>query len=129
MLIGAWLHLLDQILIMEIFFFFFFWEKKKRTCVWRSLSHAPRYSWVSPWVPPAQIGARKLRTHTHPSLYWFLGLLENYGICLLMLDCSCLIINIRFNAILVKLTFTFVTLATILCTTTASLSIHHFYSI
>ena len=28
MLIGAWLHLLDQILIMEIFFFFF--EKRKR---------------------------------------------------------------------------------------------------
>ena len=56
--------------------FYFFWGKKKGTCVWQSLSHAPRYSWVSPWVPPAWSGAQKLRTHTHPRLYWFLGLPE-----------------------------------------------------
>ena len=44
--------------------------------MWQSFSHALRYSWISPWVPPAWTGARKLRTHTHPRLYWFLGLLE-----------------------------------------------------
>ena len=58
------------------FVFFFFENQKKGTRVWQLLSHAPWYSWVSPWVPPARIGARKLRTHTHPKLYWFLGLLE-----------------------------------------------------
>ena len=58
------------------FFFFFFLREKKGTCVWQSLSHALWYSWVSSWVPPARTRARKLRTHTHPRLYWFLGLLE-----------------------------------------------------
>ena len=55
----------------SFFFFFFFWGKKKGTRVWQSLSHAPWYSWVSPWVPPARTGAWKLRTHTHPSIgFW-----------------------------------------------------------
>ena len=44
--------------------------------MWQSLSHAPRYSWVSPWIPQARTGAWKLRTHTHPRLYWFLGFPE-----------------------------------------------------
>ena len=59
---------------IEVFFFFFWRQKKKGTQVWQSLSHAPRYSWVSPWVPLARTGARKLRTRTHHRLYWFLGL-------------------------------------------------------
>ena len=54
----------------------FFRDKKKRTRMWQSLSHSLRYSWVSPWVPQARTGAWKLRTHTHPRLYWFLGLPE-----------------------------------------------------
>ena len=61
---------------MWFFFFFFFWGKKKGIRVWQSLSHAPRYSWVSPWIPQARTGAWKLRTHTHPRLYWFLGFPE-----------------------------------------------------
>ena len=49
-------------------------REKKGTRVWQSLSHVSRYSWVNPWVPPARTGAQKLWTHTHPRLYWFLGL-------------------------------------------------------
>ena len=56
--------------------FVFLLEEKKGTRVWQSLSHALWYSWVSSWVPLAQTGAWKLRTYTHPKLYWFLGLLE-----------------------------------------------------
>ena len=55
-------------------FFFFFGDKKKGTRMWQLLSHAPWYSWISPWVLPTRTGARKLRTHTHPRLYWFLRL-------------------------------------------------------
>ena len=58
------------------YYYYYFWETKKGTRVWQSLSHAPRYNWVSPWVPQARTGAWKLRTHTHSRLYWFLGLPE-----------------------------------------------------
>ena len=56
------------------FLIFFFWGKKKETCVWQSLSHTQRYSWISSWVPPARAESRKLWTHTHLKLYWFLEL-------------------------------------------------------
>ena len=76
-LIVLYLYLIHDCYVSFFFFFYFFFDKKKRgTRVWQSLSHAPRYSWVSPLVPPAQIGARKLRTNIHPRLYWFLGLPE-----------------------------------------------------
>ena len=42
--------------------------------MWQSLSHAQWYIWVNPWVPLAQTGTRRPQTHTHPRLYWFLGL-------------------------------------------------------
>ena len=58
------------------YYYYYFWETKKGTRVWQSLSHAPRYNWVSPWVPQARTEVRKLRTHIHPRPYWFLGLPE-----------------------------------------------------
>ena len=61
--------------LIVIFFFFFLREEKGDLRV-AVIVHAPRYSWVSSRVPPAQTGARKLRTHTHPRLYWFLRLPE-----------------------------------------------------
>ena len=76
-LIVLYLYLIHDCYVSFFFFFlFFFRDKKKRTRVWQSLSHAPWYSWVSPWVPQARTGAWKLRTHTHPRLYWFLRLPE-----------------------------------------------------
>ena len=61
-------------LVESMRLFFLFWEEKKGTRVWQLLSHAPRYSWISPWIPLVRTGAPKLRTHTHPRFYWFLGL-------------------------------------------------------
>ena len=75
-LVRKYLTVISNNHFFMINFLIFFWGKKKGSCVWQSLSHAPRYSWISSWVPPARTGARKLWTHTHPRLYWFLGLLK-----------------------------------------------------
>ena len=61
--------------LILIFFFFFLREEKGDLRV-AVIVHAPPYSWISLWVPPARTGAWNLRTHTHPRLYWFLGLPE-----------------------------------------------------
>ena len=71
LLIRIWMLLF----LLKDYILFFSQEKKKEKgiYVWQSLSHVPWYSWINLWVPPARIGARKLWTHTHPKLYWFLG--------------------------------------------------------
>ena len=58
------------------FFFFFFFRNKKGDSRVAAIVPCPTISWVSPWVPLAWTGARKLRTYTHPRLYWFLELPE-----------------------------------------------------
>ena len=58
------------------FFFFFFLKNKKGDSRVAAIVPCLAISWVSPWVPLAWTGARKLRTYTRPRLYWFLELPE-----------------------------------------------------
>ena len=62
--------------LYRFFFLDFFLRQKKGVSHVAVIIPHPRYSWVNPWVPLAWTGVRKLQTHTHPKLYWFLGLPE-----------------------------------------------------